>query len=435
MSKLKCAIAGTGGRALGLAKNILSDCSDLAEIVGLYDINPVRMQGFQKLLGHELPAFTDLPSLVQATKPNLLIVCTTDASHPDVIEQGFKLGLDVICEKPLAIDEKGILKILALEKQYGRKVRVAFNLRYSPYALKVRQIIKQGVLGKLLSVHAEWFIDRTHALEYFRRWHAYQEHSGGLYVHKASHHFDLLNWWIDRKPLSVCATGSLQIYGKAGPFRGPYCRVCEHRSHCWAAMRSETIEDTDLNPNSEGNIFRALYFNAEHVDGYRRDRCVFDPQIDIYDSMTAQIKYEQDLAVSYHLTAHSPYQGYRVVFNGSDGRLETERISPATCPPEQDYNYTLRLITGTDRKNVHLQNIELPPVTGSHDGGDDRMLRHLLDPGSPDPDQQTAGSLAGAASTLIGSCANKSCATGQWVNLPDYHQIATAGQKEAAAIA
>lgn len=418
MSVLRCAITGTGVRALSLAWNILEKCQDLACIVGLHDTNPLRMEGFNALLGRPVPMYTDLARMAIETRPQVLIICTPDATHPTLIEQAFALGLEVICEKPLAIDDAGILQILAIERQYQRQVRVAFNLRYSPFALRIRQLLAEGAIGRVLGVHAEWFIDRTHGTEYFRRWHAYQAQSGGLFVHKASHHFDLINWWLDSVPVAVSATGSRQIYGDAGAFRGSHCRACPHRDHCWAAMRSLDLQDADLNPHGEAGVLQRLYFQAENVDGYLRDRCVFDPSIDIYDTMTAQIRYREEQVVSYHLTAYAPYQGYRVVFNGSAGRIEAERISAATLPPQQTGGDTLRVITGTNRQDVHLECPPIPHATGAHDGGDDRMLRHLLDPHALDPFGQTAGSEAGAASTLIGSAANRSCRAGGWVTLP-----------------
>ena len=56
-----------------------------------------------------------------------------------------------------------------------------------------------------------------HGAEYFRRWHRKKENSGGLLVHKATHHFDLVNWWIEQEPVDVMAYGTRRLYG---PYQG-----------------------------------------------------------------------------------------------------------------------------------------------------------------------------------------------------------------------
>ena len=56
-------------------------------------------------------------------------------------------------------------------------------------------------------------LDTKHGADYFRRWHRDKAHSGGLLVHKASHHFDLVNWWIQSAPTRVFASGGLRFYG------------------------------------------------------------------------------------------------------------------------------------------------------------------------------------------------------------------------------
>ena len=84
----------------------------------------------------------------------------------------------------------------------------------------------------ITSVDFHWYLDTSHGADYFRRWHRLVECSGSLWVHKASHHFDLLNWWIDSDPESVYALGALNHYGKNGTIRAENCRTCPHTDKC-----------------------------------------------------------------------------------------------------------------------------------------------------------------------------------------------------------
>ena len=105
-----------------------------------------------------------------------------------------------------------------------------------------------------------------------------------MWVHKSTHHFDLLNWWIDSDPDEVFALGDLEHYGKNGPFRGFNCRSCESKSKC----------DYYLDITKD-KLLMDLYVNNEKYDGYIRDKCLFREDIDIYDKMSAQIKYTLSL--------------------------------------------------------------------------------------------------------------------------------------------
>ena len=65
-----------------------------------------------------------------------------------------------------------------------------------------------------------------------------------------------------------------------------------------------------------------LYTEAESVDGYLRDGCVFKNDIDIWDTMSASIRYSNNVLMSYSLNTFMPIEGYHLAFNGTKGRLE-----------------------------------------------------------------------------------------------------------------
>ena len=105
--------------------------------------------------------------------------------------------------------------MLDAEKQAGRPIVVTFNYRYAPKHQTIKEILLSGAIGKVTSVDFSWYLDTAHGADYFRRWHRLKEKSGSLWVHKATHHFDLVNWWLDADPVEVQAFGSLSHYGKA----------------------------------------------------------------------------------------------------------------------------------------------------------------------------------------------------------------------------
>ena len=125
-----------------------------------------------------------------------------------------ELGYDVITEKPMTTDAKKAQEIVDTIEKTGRNLCVTFNYRYAPHSSKVRELLMQNVIGDITQVHFEWFLNTSHGADYFRRWHRDKRNSGGLLVHKSTHHFDLINFWLDSAPETVFAFGDLKFYGR-----------------------------------------------------------------------------------------------------------------------------------------------------------------------------------------------------------------------------
>jgi predicted dehydrogenase len=400
-AKMRVAIVGTGSRAQGMwSKDVAQTYPDLVEYVGLCDINPGRLEYFKKNAGFNCPTFTDFEKMMKEVKPDTLIVTTVDATHHEFIIRGMELGANIITEKPMTTDEQKVEAILAAEKRTGKKVIVTFNYRYSPHRAKLYELLRNGTIGDLTSVDFHWYLDTSHGADYFRRWHRLKEKSGSLWVHKATHHFDLLNWWIESDPQEVYASASLDFYGKNGPFRSTNCRPCPHKSKCNFYF--------DINKRSN---YVALYVDHEKHDGYLRDGCVFKEDINIYDKMAATIKYANNVNVSYSLTTYSPYEGYRIAFNGTKGRIDAwiEESNPIEARPYDEIVVTRNFGT--------REFIRVPEGSSGHGGGD-RLLKDKIFAGvTEDPLHQSANVRDGALSVLIGVAARKSCETGAPVKI------------------
>ncbi|MES2430774.1 MAG: Gfo/Idh/MocA family oxidoreductase [Bacteroidota bacterium] len=405
--KKRIAMVGTGHRGSGMwGKDLLKDYGEYFEFVALCDINKGRVETAKKMIGTDCPTFTDFEKMMTTVKPEILIVTTIDATHDKFIIRGMELGANIITEKPMTTDEQKCQAIIDAEIRTGKKVTVAFNYRYSPQRAKLYEMLRSGVIGKITSVDFHWYLDVNHGADYFRRWHRLRENSGSLWVHKSTHHFDLLNWWIGSDPEEVFAYGALDYYGKNNTFRSTNCRPCEFKSNCKHYL--DITKDERLTK---------LYVDNEKHDGYLRDGCVWKEDINIFDKMGASIKYANGVQVSYSLTAYSPYEGYRIAFNGTEGRLETW-IKEKNPPIELDYDEFM--LTKNWGKPEF---IKVPRAKGGHGGGDKLMKDMLFVPGTADPYKQAAGTRDGALSCLVGIAARKSCDSGKPVKIKDLTSI------------
>ncbi len=402
-NRLRAALVGTGHRGLNMwSRGLLAGYGDFVEMVALCDRNPMRAERVRDTIGIASPVFTDFDAMMRAHRPNLVIVCTQDSDHDHYIVAALEAGADVITEKPMATTVEKCRRIIEAQQRTGRRVDVAFNYRYSPLAMRIKELLRAGSIGEVTSVDFHWYLDTRHGADYFRRWHAKQENSGSLWVHKATHHFDLLNWYLESDPDEVAAFSSLRHYGHNGKFRGERCRTCPHTAQC------KFYFDIRKSPELE-----MLYEAPSQVDGYVRDACVFREDIDIPDTMTATMRYASGAQVAYSVNTYMPIEGFHLAFNGTGGRLEIRQYEdqPWTVPPADE----ILLM----RNFSNLERIWVPHRPGGHFGGDDGLRNMLFKPDVPDPLNQRAGARAGAVSVLCGLAALESSRTKRVVSLQD----------------
>ncbi len=438
------ALVGTGGRAGMYVQALCETWSADNALVALCDLSHTRMawhnRRLQQLYDHPaLPTYhaDDFDAMIAETRPDVVIVTTVDATHHHYIIRAMQLGCDVICEKPMTTDEGKARAIFDAIEQTGRSLRVTFNYRYAPANSKLRELVAAGTIGRPLHVDFSWLLDTSHGADYFRRWHREKHNSGGLLVHKASHHFDLVNWWLGTWPQQVFALGELKFYGatNAGA-RG------EHYSYARYTGEEAARDDPFALFLDEDPGLRGLYLDAEAETGYLRDRNVFGEPVTIEDTLCVTARYRGGALLSYSLVAYAPWEGYRVAITGTRGRLEldvVEKVQGASDSegsgkgegaPDSERN--LAASKGSFRHTElrvypHFappRLVEIPTASGGHGGADPVMLEQLFSPSPPsDPLQRSATHLDGAASVLTGIAANHAIVSGLPVTVDDLLQL------------
>ncbi len=413
----KYAIVGVGHRSYMYLGALVGEHAADGELVGLCDSNPGRLDAAIAYIGRPVPRFAPdaFETMLAETGTERVIVTVPDNIHAEYIVRALEFGCDVITEKPLTMDAVSIGRIAEARRRTGRAVIVGFNYRYSPVRTLLKQVLMSGIIGHVQSATFEWLLDTHHGADYFRRWHRTKANSGGLFVHKATHHFDLLNWWLGTTARRVTARGRRVFYlpeiGDALGFegRGERCTGCPVFARC--GFRLDIPSSRHLT---------SLYAETEQHDGYLRDKCVFSADIDIEDSMNAIIDYQNGVVANYTLTAYNPCEGYRVVFDGTRGRAELLNVERPYVQP--DGRLVCPALPETNRITVQPHfarsyQLALPPSDGTHGGGDSVMLRRLFRDASNDQYGHVADDRAGAWSALVGIAANASLATGMPVDL------------------
>ena len=396
----KYVLVGASGRAsMMYAKPIEERFKDTAKIVGVFDINPLRIEALKKLAGIEYaPSYTDFDKMIEEQKPDIGIVTTMDSTHHEYICRLMEKGVDVITEKPMTNTIDRCKAILECQKKTKRDITVTFNYRFIPYVTKAKEVIRSGVLGNIYNVDYEYILSDWHGGDYFRRWHSYEKNIGSLLVHKSTHHFDLINWWIEKTPKEVFAFGERKFWGDDRyKDHGERCLTCENPckyKYNWDAVP----------------IDRPMYLECESADGYFRDRCLYRNDIDLPDTFSVTCKYEDDILMTYSLVTYGQYEGFRCNITGDKGRLELHYgDSFKSLMPEMKV-YSL---------DGSITLVHPGEGIGDHGGGDARIQDMLFRGVKEDPLGHAATCIDGVKSIMIGICSNISIKEGRKVVLKD----------------
>ena len=422
---MRYAIVGVGARHAMFRQAVTETYAATSELVGLCDSNGTRLA----LSANAVPQApgsngvatylaADFGKMLEEQKPDTVIVTTPDDFHHEYIVAALRAGCNVMTEKPMTTDMTRLRAVLDAQRETGRSVTVTFNYRYSPARTQLKEMLVNGTIGDITSVDFAWYLDRVHGADYFRRWHRYKERSGGLLVHKSTHHFDLMNWWVGSTPNKVMATGKRAFYT---PQMAVELGLSDHgeRCHgCPAFDRCDYRLDLENDP-----ALRDLYLEAEDADGYLRDRCVFADDITIEDTMQVQVQYANKVSLNYTLCAYSPWEGLEITFHGTKGDLSHKHIEVHgvfggerdKATPEDAFRTTLHLAGDRPR------NVEAWTGSGSHGGADPVMLGYLFDGANVTPDRYKRSSthVDGAWSILTGIAANASIASGQAIDVDE----------------
>ena len=430
MEKRRYAVCGVSARAIYMwIKPMYERFSAVAEFVGMLDIDPLRFDICRKRVpqAEKVPTYKpeEFDKMIEETKPDCVFVVSVDRFHVDYILKALEKDLDVVTEKPMTTNWEDAIRVREAEKKSKGKVTCTFNYRYNPQHVALRDMVFGGKIGRVTHVDLNWYIDIKHGSSYFNRWNRMRENSGSLSIHKASHHFDLVNWWIGSpEPQLVHAFGALNHYGPNGPFNpskkdGRHCGNCSERRKCAYVARWETRASVMNIHDDHLDAFNANLGVSYTPSLYRPDMCIFDSEINIHDTIIANVKYADGVLLNYSANFSTPYEGYRLAINGTHGRLEAEEWGGAgatafPCPRETDHYIDYYPIFGSRER------ISIKPGVGGHGGGDSLIQEDVFL--GEDEDRKydiLAKSKDGLRAIAIGDAVYKSIVSGQIQDLTE----------------
>ncbi|WUJ70887.1 Gfo/Idh/MocA family oxidoreductase [Kribbella soli] len=390
------------------------DLSEYAEVVAIVDTDADRVaefnQALQRLGRTPIPFFaqTQYDELLATVAPDAVIVTSPDHTHAEYILGALRHDVDVITEKPMVSTAAAARAVLAAERESDATVQVTHNFRYPAAHREVKRLIRAGTIGRVTRVVMDYHVDLRHGASYFLRWNRQREFSGGLQVHKSSHHFDLLNWWIGSAPEEIFGYGALNYYGPSSPHR-PDGGL---RSKDPYFLAQEAAGVFPIGDGAREGLF-GLHYPGQYPAS--RPLYLYDAEIDIEDTYSAIARYPGGTSMTYSVDFSSTWEGYRVSIGGTHGSIELlhGRTVDGAALPTSD-QVTVSELFGPTRV------LEVVAETGGHGGADPLMRRDLF--AGPSPESLELGLMAtsteAAYAVAMGDGLVQSIASHRPVDLP-----------------
>ncbi len=432
-SRTRYALCGLSSRAIGMyALPLLGnpemsqygDFSRYGELVAILDIDPERVQAFNEAQATDVPVYTpgEFGSMVQESRPEVVIVASVDGTHAEYIIQALENDLNVITEKPMVIDARQAASVLEAERRSRGNVRVIHNSRYAQPHMQIKRMVQSGMLGRITNVEFVWNLDTYHGASYFRRWNRDRSQSGGLTITKGCHHFDLINWWLDDVPEQVFAYGALNYYGAKSPYNpskeGQHLSIEEQKRlspyhQRWHAHGLPAPHDDHLK-------VRDRTFNLPYNVQYPPEKpmYIFDEEIQIEDTYSAVVRYRGGASMTYSSNFSAPWEGYQLGINGTRGRLESVHLTdPSRCPFPASDRQTITYYPLFGERQVY----ETRRVQGGHGGADTLLKQEIfVEPLAESAELGLeASSLEGAYAVAVGEAIWRSVESNQPVSISD----------------
>ncbi len=356
---LKIGIIGTGNRGVGCFGALLTPRAD-ARVAALMDPNPVRLEAAAAKIGLDAARYTDAAEMLAHEALDALIITSPDYSHAGHAVAALRAGVPhVLVDKPLATTTEDCRRVAQAARETGGRVAIGFNLRHLPLIRKIKNVIASGLIGDLMLIENQEFYDGGRT--YMARWNRRREWSGGLWIHKGAHDFDVFNWWnAGGNPVRVAAfAGVNALRPDKIPFAvdsdvpvGPNCRACAYQTVC----------PDFYAPDGGQDLFTT---EAAREDGYLKDLCIFLSDKDTHDNGIAIVEYDNNVRAGHSECFVCNFDDRRYTVVGDRGTLLASVSDPT--------HITLRPRWGAD------QVIEVPPAgDGMHGGADPLLLEDFL---------------------------------------------------------
>lgn len=213
-SPVRIGLLGAGIRLRNVVSLLLQESKGTIVIAGVHDPDSLSRRAVKEKFGSEVRVFDSEEDLMHSDI-EWVFIGSPNCHHADQAVSAMRAGKNVFCEKPLATRFEDCLRVRQAEKETGRIFSFGLVLRYSPFYQRVKQLMAEGAIGKLISFEFNETLDFNHGGYIFGNWRRNRDRAGTHLLEKCCHDLDLANWITGELPLRVASFGGRDVFTEA----------------------------------------------------------------------------------------------------------------------------------------------------------------------------------------------------------------------------
>ena len=215
--RIRLGVIGVGNRGREHLRTIKSGAF-ACDIVGICDVVPDHARKAIELEIGKPDIYTNYQDLLAVDGLDAVLVATPNFLHKEMVVAALGRGLDVLCEKPMALNVAECDEMIRAWRSTDRVFMVGLQNRWHPCHVKIRDLIREGAIGEVRHLAATEFrrdwkqIAAGSSSVSHLNWRYFESLSGGALLEKHCHDFDLFQHWLGASPERVCGFGGTGFY-------------------------------------------------------------------------------------------------------------------------------------------------------------------------------------------------------------------------------
>ena len=363
---------GVGLRGQRYLKGLSNLGEDKVKVVSLCDKDIVRLAQQQEL--YHLPdnvCYTDEDEFFKNLKSDLCIVSTQDQDHVGHAIKAMEAGSNVLCEKPISNKESEVRRLLEVQKRTNKKVMVCHVLRFAPAFKKIKHLIDDGVIGRLV------FIDSMENVYYAHQAHSFvrgnwrrDDKTSPMIIAKCCHDLDLLVWYSGSECRSISSVGDLTFFKEENQPKGASdrCTNCQYRGTCPFDAYTIYIKNKFWGREAVTNV-RPITDEVleKELETSPYCRCVFKCDNNVVDHELTQMVFKNGVKANLRMSGLTHDYGRIMKFYGIAGQIDLDECRG-----------TIEVKVFGKEKEV-IQISSLVDAISGHGGGDDGLVKAVYE--------------------------------------------------------
>jgi predicted dehydrogenase len=175
------------------------------EVVALYDPDPSRAGSHVPVTLQRCPLYGDLDELLDREHPEAVLICLPNDVTPGAIARAAGAGAHVYAEKPCARSAAEFLPAAEAIRRAGVQFATGYQRRFSPVGRAIRDMVQQGLLGRLISIEARWITSSVKQRDPAHFLFSHARSGGGMVHWLGCHWLDFMRWSTAAEVVEVSA--------------------------------------------------------------------------------------------------------------------------------------------------------------------------------------------------------------------------------------